>query len=241
MSWGLVAVAGATLVGGAISSNAQKKAGQAAADAQTQAADAGIAEQQRQFNAIQKLLQPYVTGGQSAFTGQQNLIGLGGAQAQKAAINSLQQSPQFTSLVQTGENAILQNASATGGLRGGNTQAALAQFRPQLLSQLIDQQYARLGGLSSLGQNAAAGVGNAGMTTGSNIGNLMQQRGAAIAGGALAGGQANAGYGQVIGQLGGLAGSYFNRPGVGGGGSNFDYGSIGGGFTAPDYGLGGGF
>jgi len=79
----------------------------------------------------------------------------------------------------------------------------LAQFRPQVLSSLIEQQYNRLGGLSSMGQNAAAGVGNAGMQTGNNISNLLQQQGAAQAGGALATGQA---WGNVLGGIGQYAG-----------------------------------
>jgi hypothetical protein len=93
-------------------------------------------------------------------------------------------------LTQQGENALLQQASATGGLRGGNIQAALSQFRPQLLSSLIEQQYGRLGGMTALGQQSAAGVGTAGMETGTNIANLLGQRGAALAGGEL--GQARA-------------------------------------------------
>jgi hypothetical protein len=54
-----------------------------------------------------------------------------------------------------------------------------------LLSSLIEQQYNRLGGLTSLGQNAAAGVGNAGMSTGANISNLLGRQGQAQAGGIL--------------------------------------------------------
>lgn len=106
------------------------------------------------------------------------------------------------------KNAILQNASATGGLRGGNTQAALAQFRPQLLNQLINQRYQNLAGMTSLGQNAAAGTGNAGMQSASNISNLYQQSGAAQAGAALASGQASANMwnsvGSAIGTIGGM-------------------------------------
>ena len=102
-------------------------------------------------------------------------------------------------LTQQGENALLQNASATGGLRGGNLEAALAKFRPQMLSQLIQSQYTNLGGLTSIGQNAAAGVGNAGQNTGNAITNLLQQQGAAQAGSALASGQANAGLASGIG------------------------------------------
>jgi hypothetical protein len=113
------------------------------------------------------------------------LLGLGAPGAQQQAIAALQASPQFQALQQQGENAILQNASATGGLRGGNVQAALAQFRPALLSSLIEQQYGRLGGLTAIGQNAAAGVGNAGMSTGANVATLLGRQGQAQSGGIL--------------------------------------------------------
>ncbi len=140
------------------------------------------------LDAFQKVLAPFVTAGTGALGAQQNLLGLNGNDAQQAAINGIQASPQFAALQQQGNNAILANASATGGLRGGNVQGALAQFSPALLSQLIQQQYSNLGGLTSLGQNSAAGVGNAGMQTGSNISNLLQQQGAATAGGQIAAG-----------------------------------------------------
>jgi len=138
---------------------------------------------------------------------------LGSPEGQQQAINAIQSGPQFQAMTQQGENAILQNASATGGLRGGNVQGALAQFRPQLLNQLIDQQFSRLGGLTSLGQNAAAGVGNAGMATGNSITNLLAQQGAARAGGAL--GQA-AGFGNALGGIGQGVGLYSALGGFGG-------------------------
>lgn len=191
MSWIAAAVAGSTLVGGYLSNKSQTKAADKAADAQTQSAELGIAEQRRQFDQVQQLLSPYVNAGTGALSGQQDLLGLNGMPAQQNAIGGIQQSPQFGALMQQGEDAILQNASATGGLRGGNTQAALGQFRPQLLAQLIDQQYQRLGGLTSVGQNAAAGTGNAGMATGNNITQLLGTQGQAQAGAALAAGKAN--------------------------------------------------
>lgn len=193
MAWVAVAVAGTSLVGSYMSSRAQRHAADTAAGAQSAASQAGIEEQRRQFDAIQKLLSPYVTAGTSALGRQQDMLGLNGAAPQQAAIDAIQNSPQFRAMSQQGQEAILANASATGGLRGGNVQGALAQFQPNLLAQLIDQQYGRLGGLSSMGQNAAAGVGNAGMNTGNQISNLLQQQGAAQAGAALAGGRADAG------------------------------------------------
>lgn len=200
MSFVAAAVVGSAVVGGVLQSKAAGKA----ADAQSASAAAGIDEQRRQFDQVRELLKPYVDAGTGALQGQLDLAGLGGAEAQQAAIQAIESSPEFAAITQQGENAMLQNASATGGLRGGNTQAALAQFRPQVLSGLIDKQYGRLGGLAGMGQASAAGVGAAGMQTGTNVSNLLQQQGAAQAGGALAQGQA---IGNVFGQIGQFAGA----------------------------------
>jgi hypothetical protein len=196
---GLIAVGGNLL-----SSSMQSDAASEAAGAQSGAAQAGIDEQRRQFDEIQRLLAPYVQAGQPALAGMQNLIGLGGAEAQQQAIAGIEQSPLLQALTRQGEEAILQRASATGGLRGGNVQAALAQFRPQMLQQALEQQYSRLGGLTSLGQQSAARVGTAGMETGVNVGNLLQQQGAARAGGALGSAAPFAQLAQIPGQLAGL-------------------------------------
>ena len=181
-----IAVGGATLVSGM----AQADAAESAANIQAGASQAGIAEQRRQFEAIQKLLEPYVTGGAEAFKQQQALVGVQGPEAQRAAIAALEQGPAFQALTQQGEEALLQRASATGGLRGGNVQAALAQFRPQLLNQLIEQQYGQLGGLVKFGQASAAGQAAQAQTLGTNVSNLLAQQGAAMAGGDLAQGRA---------------------------------------------------
>ena len=229
-------IGGTQVVGGIMQSNAASKA----AGAQTQAAEAGIDEQRRQFDAVRQLLSPYVQAGggalgayapyQEAGAGalptlqqyaqagapaleqQQAIAGLLGPEAQQAAIAAIEGGAGFQAQVQQGEEALLQRASATGGLRGGNIQAALAQFRPQMLQQEIATQYGRLGGLSTIGGNvaqnlassglsatgelarigqaSAAGVGTAGQQTGTNIANLMGQQGAARAGSELAQGQA---------------------------------------------------
>lgn len=199
------AVVGGMVVGGYMSSEAQKSSASDAADAQMAASDAATYEKRRQFEAVKKLMSPYVDAGNESLAGQKNLIGLNGTDAQRQAIDALQQGPEFQALLKQGENSILQNASATGGLRGGNTQAALAQFSPSLLSQLIGQQYNRLGGITSLGQNSAAMTGNAGMATANSIGQDLTQAGAAQAGSYLAQGKANA---QMYSTLGNAMGAY---------------------------------
>lgn len=183
---GAIAVGAGSIGSAVIGSSAADKA----ANAQMQASANGVAEQQRQFDAMKELLSPYVKAGDSSLTAQQNLMGLNGNQAQTDAINGIKSSSQYDALNKSGQDAILQNASATGGLRGGNTEAALAQFSPQLLNSLIQQQYTNLGGLTSLGQSSAAMTGNAGMQSANQISNLYQQSGAAQAGDYLAQGKA---------------------------------------------------
>jgi len=204
-------VAGSQLVGSSMQASA---AGDAAA-AQGAASQAGIEEQRRQFDEMRKLLQPYTEAGIPALEQQQTLLGLRGPEAEQAAIARLTGGETFKALAAQGENALLQQASATGGLRGGNLQAALGQFRPQLLSNLIEQQYGRLGGMTSLGQASAAGVGAAGMQTGTNIANLLGQQGSAEAGGIL--GEAKA-YGQLFNLPGQFVGAQIGagkKPGFG--------------------------
>lgn len=196
------------LLGKFTGAQAQADAIQQGAATQAASVDKGIAAQQQMLDAFQKVLSPFVTAGTGALGAQQNLLGLNGDGAQKSAISAIQASPQFTAMQKAGEDAILANASATGGLRGGNTQGALAQFSPQLLAQLIQQQMGNLSGLSTMGENAAAGVGTAGLNTGSNIANLLQQQGAATAGGQIAQGSVGAqGFGNLLAFGGGLIGA----------------------------------
>lgn len=180
------------VLGDLTGANAAAKGQQQAAATQAAASQAGIDETRRQFDALQKALQPYSQTGGSALSALSNLLGLGGADAQQQAISGIANSSEYKTALDQGQNAILQNASATGGLRGGNTQAALAQFAPQLLNQLVNQKYSQLGGLVSVGQNAAAGVGNAGMQSAGSIAQLLQQQGAAKAGGQIAAGNSQA-------------------------------------------------
>lgn len=174
--------AGTSLIGSSIQSSAARRASRQ----QTAAADAAIAEQRYQFDEMRRLLEPYTQAGPPALEAQQGLLGLRGTTEQQKAITDIEQSALLQALTSQGEEAILQRASATGGLRGGNVQGALAQFRPAMLQEAIDTQYQRLGGLTQLGQQSAAGVGSAGIQTGQSIGGFLTQRGQAQAGGTLA-------------------------------------------------------
>jgi len=220
----VVASLGAKIGGSIIKGSSAKRA----ANIQAQGAQAGIDETRRQFDALQQLMAPYVQAGTENLEGlrpyaeagapaleqQQILAGLKGPEAQRAAIDALAANPEFQALSRQGEEALLQRASATGGLRGGNIQGALAQYRPQMLQSYIDQQYGRLGGLTQLGQmttqnlvqlgqSSAAGQGAQGMATAANISTLLGNQAQARSGGALAQGQMlNSIFGDIMGAAG---------------------------------------
>lgn len=196
------------VVGGITGANEASKGAQNAADTQAASSQAAIDEQKRQFDKLVELMSPYVNAGTGSIKAQQDILGINGSAAQQAAVSSIEKSPYFQSVAKQGENAILQNASASGGLRGGNTQSALAQYRPALLNSLVQQQYSNLGGLTQIGQAAAAGQASAGLNSANSIGTLLQNQGAAVAGGQIAKGNAtqnaiNSGF-QLAGGLGGF-------------------------------------
>jgi hypothetical protein len=179
-------VGGTSLIGGAMQSSAAKSAGAA----QERAAMMGVEEQRAAREEMRRLLEPYVAAGTPALQQQMAALGLTGLESQAEFVQQQERSPIFQALARQGEESILQQASATGGLRGGNVQGALAQFRPALLNQFLTQQYERLGGMTALGQRSAAGVGAAGQESAGAIGNLLGEMGAAQAGAKLGSAQA---------------------------------------------------
>ena len=184
----LIAMMGVSALTGVMGASAQANAASDASQAQQAAAQRGI-------DATTALMNPYIDAGTSALAQMLNLNGTNGADAQQTAIDAIQNSSQFTSLRNQGYDALNQNAAATGGLRGGNQEAALGQFAPNMLNTLIQQQLANYAGIASGGQQAAEFTSGA-YTQGYN------QQGSAQAGGDIARGNA---YGSMWGSIGGAA------------------------------------
>ncbi len=169
-------------------SGGQARAAKKAAAQQVAMAQAGIDYGKQNYSYITKLLEPFITGGTEAFGAQGDILGLNGKNAENMAIEDIQNSPYYMTTAKQGEDAILQNASATGGLRGGNTEGALAQFRPELLQQFIQQHLANLGNLSNTGVQTAGVQTQAAGNVSNLIAGLLGQQGAAQAGGTIAAG-----------------------------------------------------
>ena len=228
-------VAGAVIAGNASDTASKRYQEGEAANRAAMEADNARARQDQQPYAQAGMggvqgLQGYQQTGQDALAQQRALAGLDGPEAQQAALAALEGSPQFAAMMQQSEEAILQNASATGGLRGGNVQGMLAQNRSGILASLIQQQYANLGGLAGAGQNAAGNIAQlgqgaaAGQAAGTlNAGQLAGQsfanQGNAAANAALAQGAAyQGGLNGVANAANTFAGQYGGMQAAGGGG-----------------------
>ena len=238
------------IVGDAISAADSKKATKKASAAQIAQINNAIGGLNANYDTTAARFDPFIDAGEDALGGLRGLVGLNGADQQKTSIDALKGSPLFQSLFNTGRDSILAAGSATGGLRGGNINDALYDNGRDTLAQVIQQQLANLGGISSQGLSATGGLANlgaanaqsiAGLTTG--IGNaqagsilgqqaidnklysgLRQTTGSIITGG-LGGGAG--GLGSLFSQLGGGGGLQGNFPGITGASSQpFNLGNI---------------
>ena len=188
---------GLSLLSGMLGGKGAKKAAQA----QAQAIQQAIAEQRRQDDQSRTDFMPFLNAGTGALGQVQGLLGLSGGDLQSQLIEGLRGSPAFTSRYDTGVDTILQNAAATGGLRGGNTQSSLANFGSSLLADVIQQQLGNLGGLVNIGSGTAQNLGALGQDSANSISQLLTAQGNARAGGIL--GQAGA-LGRTLNDLGGI-------------------------------------
>ncbi len=204
-------IATAVVAGAVISGVVASKSADKAAKAQTKAADTGIAEQQRQFDITQEQFQPFQEAGVAALGQQQALLGLSGQEEQQAAFAGLEESAGQKFLRARAQKNLLQNASAIGGLGGGNVRSALVQQGVGFAQQDLENQFSRLGQVSGQGQAATTSVGQFGQQASGNIANLQTQAGRATAQGIQ---QQNQAFQQSFGSaLTGVAQSgIFNQP-----------------------------
>lgn len=154
--------AAATIGSAAISASSQSKSAQEATQAQTQAADAATALQERQWLQARQDIAPWRQAGVHALGQMQGLLRRGpGAPFQappRLAIHpyafrpptpeSLVNDPGYQFRLRSGQQALEGSAAARGGLLSGGTLRGLTTFGQELGSQEYQQAYNR-----ALGQN----------------------------------------------------------------------------------------
>jgi len=126
-------------------------------------------------NRASNLLGGYATNGQGASGIQAAQSGALGAPAQQNAFNNFNDSPGQQFLRDRGEQAVIRNAAAMGGVGGGNVQKALATFGQGLAQQDFDNQFNRLGQVSDRGFQATqlqSGIAQNQGAAGMNAANL---------------------------------------------------------------------
>jgi hypothetical protein len=101
-------------------------------------------------SALNALINPGTQAGQQ----QAALSGALGSDAQRAAYASFNDSPGQQFLREQGERAVLRNASAVGGLGGGRVLQELQRQGMGLAQQDLENQFNRLGQVTSTGLNA---------------------------------------------------------------------------------------
>jgi len=158
VSWGLVAVAGATLVKGAIDSNSAKKAGKA----QQAGYDAASLESARQYDQTREDMAPWLTAGTNA---------LAGLTALQNDPNSINQSEAYRFRFNQGLQGLDRSAAARGSLFSGGADADRIAFGQGLASQEYGDQWNRLAGLAGVGQTTANQLGQFGAQNAMNLGN----------------------------------------------------------------------
>lgn len=216
----------ADMISAYISGKSEERAAQRASDAQVRQAELGISETRRAEGQAREDLSPYTQAGMESiailspyyqaglgavgglqdiaagtsqgYQGMRDIAGMNSPEAQQAEMNRIAQSPYFLEQVRQGELGMLQNASATGGLRGGNLQAALAQFRPQMMNDAIERQYGKYAQLAGMGGNIAQYLSGSGMNIGTQIFGAGQASAAGV------GAQAMQSAGQISDLMGGI-------------------------------------
>jgi len=209
MSWGYVAVAGATLVAGKMSSDASSKASSQQAGA---AREAGARELEM-YNQTKETLMPFITGatgvggeGGGSYDLQLAMSGAQGPEAQARAYANFQESPNVQFLRDQGMRGIEADLAASG--RGGGARLkAISEFNQGLAMQDFGNQFNRLGTLTNVGLSAANALGGVSTAAGQGQAQAALNVGAAQAGGTM--GRANA-FNTGIGQLAQTYGQYQN-------------------------------
>lgn len=173
------------VTGGALGDVVGGITGQTAATAALSAAEMQAQGQREQLEYLKEINRQPQQYREQALSELASAYGLEGEGGQLAAIERAKASPLYQEIMagrEAGEEAVMRQASTTGGLRSGNVQSALAEHGSRLQNQALTQAY---------GQQMAGLQGLAGIPTGGQqIGQTMADIGATMGAGTLGAGQA---------------------------------------------------
>jgi len=205
MTWGMVAIAGSSLISGAIGSSAASKASKA----QTQAAAQADALQREMFNKQVELQAPFREAGLTAQNKLMSMLGLSGTPGEAGygkyagdfTMQDFTTDPGYNFRLAEGNKALDRTAAARGGLLSGGAMKAAQRYGQEMGSQEYMNAFNRyqtnranqlnpLQSLMGAGQTGANTLTTAAGQLGSDLGQNALGAGNARASGYI--GQANA-------------------------------------------------
>lgn len=188
----ITAVVGAGVAGAAGS----VMAGQAQAGASKKATAAEMA----MYQQTRSDLQPYMQGGNQAFSQLQALMGMGpGGSA--GQLSALRNTPGYQFALEQGQEGLDRSSSARGMMLSGGQLKDSMQYNQGMADNLFNNTFNQYSSMSQLGEDAAAKTGNAGTAAANAAGNNAIAAGQAQAG--AIGGVANS-IGSTLGTLNGM-------------------------------------
>ena len=201
MTWGMTAVAGATLVSGYMGANAAKDA----ARQQASAADRAAEVQREMFNTQNEQQAPYREAG---YTALKDIAGNKDYFTKQYGPEDFVTDPSYAFRLKQGQMATDAAANRAGGLIGGNAMQGIQDYTQGLASTEYGNAFNRyqtqrgniyntLASIAGLGQTSLGQTGTAGTAAAGNIGQALIGSGTAQAAGTI--GAANAMGGAVQG------------------------------------------
>lgn len=165
--------AGASLLGGFMSSSASKKAARASADAANRATDL----QRYMYDTSRADQMPWLEAGKSALsTYMGQLDGTGDP-------NAFKTTPGYDWRVKEGEKGVTSNLAALGMKNSGKALKALESFRQGIASEEYGKWMDRIGGVAGQGQQTSNSMAGYSANAANSMANTIQDAGAARASG----------------------------------------------------------
>lgn len=205
MPWGIVAGAVIGAVGSSMAANKEAGAAKDASNAQLQASNQSIAEQQREYNQTRTDQLPFLQAGYGALDKENALL--------KGDYSGFENSPDYKFTLAQGIGAQDKSAAARGSLYSGGHSQDLNNYAQGTADTFLNSYWNKLAGQAGQGQVSANNLGALGANEAGNIGNYLTNAGNARASSYLTQGNIGA---QQIGAWGNAAnqalGYYMNRP-----------------------------
>lgn len=184
---GAAAIGGvASLAGGAMQANAANQAAQT----QAQAADKSLALQERQYNQSREDSLPWMNAGKTALEAYMGELGLSDSAKAGTFESGFRKTPGYDFQMQQGREGIQNSLAALGMKNSGAGLKAITKYSQGVADQSFNNYLDRLSAMSTGGQAQVSQNNALGQNAVAQMGQTIQDKGAATASGYVGGANA---------------------------------------------------